>query len=96
MMEQLIEKRRASRRKEETLVRFEGDNFLIYSRATDLSDSGAFLATYYLLDPGTRIQLALIDPSGAEESHSARVVRTMTRTDDRGGKAIGLGVEFLA
>jgi hypothetical protein len=95
MVEPMVEKRRSPRRKEETLVRFEGENFSIYSRATDLSDGGAFVATHYLLEPGTHIDLSLIDPSGAEAKHAARVVRSMTELNDRGELTIGLGVEFV-
>jgi len=89
------DRRRVPRRKEPTLVRFEGDNFSIYSRALDVSDRGAFLATHYLLDPGTAIQLHFLETPGGEVTTSARVVRTTTRTTERGEISIGLGVEFV-
>jgi hypothetical protein len=89
------ERRRSPRRKGETLVRFEGENFSIYSRALDVSEKGAFVATHYLLDPGTRIHLHLIDPAGGESATQARVVRTATGAVERGEATIGFGVEFL-
>ncbi|MFH1261946.1 MAG: PilZ domain-containing protein [Pseudomonadota bacterium] len=95
MEDPMEEKRRSPRMKEETLVRFEGSDFSIYSRATDVSERGAFLATHYLLDPGTRIHVSLIDPSGTEATVSAKVIRAMTQTNARGEMMIGLGVEFL-
>jgi hypothetical protein len=96
MSDQMVEKRKAARRSDETLVRFDGDNFSIYSRATNISDVGAFVATHYLLDPGTMIQLSVIDSSsGAEERMPARVVRAMSETNARGETTIGLGVEFV-
>ena len=90
------EKRRTKRRREETLVRFDGNNFSIYSRAVNLSESGAFLATHYLLDPGTQIELHLFDSVGQESVTSARVVRAMTSGSGRGEATIGLGVEFIS
>jgi hypothetical protein len=96
MTEPTMERRKAVRTKEETLVRFDGSDFSIYSRATDLSATGAFVATHYLLDPGTKINLNLIDPSGSEARHPAKVVRAMTQTNDRGETTIGIGVEFVS
>jgi hypothetical protein len=96
MEDPMVEKRKATRRREDALVRFDGDNFSIYSRATDVSDAGLFVATHYLLDPGTLIRLHLIDAAGAEESRAARVIRTMSRTNERGETTIGFGAEFVA
>jgi hypothetical protein len=95
MADSVIEKRKAPRRREETLVRFEGAGFSIYSRATDVSERGAFVATCYLLDPGTPIRVSLIDPSGTEEEFPARVIRTVQGSESRGEATIGFGVEFL-
>ncbi len=89
------ERRQSPRRKGETLVRFEGENFSIYSRALDISDHGAFVATHYLLDPGTQIEMHLIDPAGGESATHAKVVRTMSHTSDRGEVSIGFGVQFV-
>ncbi len=89
------EKRKAERKISETLVRFDGDDFSIYSKAVDLSSSGAFVATHYLLDPGTSIELHLFDASGSAASKPARVVRSSTRTDENGERTIGLGIEFI-
>ena len=89
------ERRRWQRKAEETLVRFEGDDFSIYSRALNVSDRGAFIATHYLLDPGTQIQFHMIDPNGAESRTAARVVRTNPRKSERGEVVVGFGVEFL-
>ena len=89
------ERRRWTRKAEETLVRFEGDNFSIYSRALNISDRGAFVATHFLLDPGTQIRFHLIDPTGAETHTPARVVRTNTKKSERGEAVVGFGVEFL-
>ncbi|MFH1018136.1 MAG: PilZ domain-containing protein [Pseudomonadota bacterium] len=89
------ERRRWARKIEETLVRFEGDNFSIYSRALNVSDRGAFVATHFLLDPGTQIQFHLIDPAGGESQTTARVVRTNTKKTERGEAVVGFGVEFL-
>ena len=95
MTEQKVEeKRKHIRRLGETLVRFEGENFSIYSRATNISERGAFLRTHYLLEPGTRIQIHLIDPAGLETATPARVVRAMSDVSQRGEVSIGLGVEF--
>ncbi|HLG20388.1 MAG TPA: PilZ domain-containing protein [Bdellovibrionota bacterium] len=90
-----LERRRSIRRKEPVLVRFEGDNFSIYSRAMDISAEGAFLATHYLLDPGTPIQVHFVEPAGQASVASARVVRITSRTVERGEICIGLGVEFV-
>ncbi len=89
------ERRQSPRRKGETLVRFEGENFSIYSRALDVSEGGAFVATHYLLDPGTEIQFHMIDPAGGESATQARVVRTTSQTNERGEISIGFGVEFI-
>jgi hypothetical protein len=89
------ERRKDVRREGETLVRFEGDNFSIYSRATNVSEGGAFVATHYLLDPGTQIQVHLIDPAGGESATAARVVRTSSQKTERGETTVGFGVEFL-
>lgn len=91
-----MERRKSPRKMEDTLVRFDGENFSIYSRATNVSAGGAFVATHYLLDPGTRISVHLIDPSGGEDVRMARVIRSESRTDERGEAQVGLGVEFLA
>jgi hypothetical protein len=89
------ERRRFPRRVGETLVRFEGDNFSIYSRATDVSERGAFVATHYLLMPGEEIELHLIDSAGGEAATRARVVRTISKKPERGEAVIGFGVEFV-
>ncbi len=89
------EKRRSQRKREETLVRFEGENFSIYSKATDISDWGAFVATHYLLDPGTKIALHVIDTDGSESRTDARVVRSYVGNKDTGSTLVGLGIEFL-
>lgn len=95
MVSEIPEKRRASRRKEETLVRFEGENFSIYSKATNISEIGAFVATHYLLEPGTNIDFFVIDPDGKELSTLARVVRSSSTFDEKGQSVVGLGVEFF-
>ena len=89
------ERRLSSRRVGETLVRFEGENFSIYSRALNLSERGAFVATHYLLDPGTQIELHLFDAVGGESATQARVVRTNAQKTERGDSVIGFGVEFI-
>jgi hypothetical protein len=89
------ERRRSARVKEPTLVRFEGKNFSIYSRAMDISKEGAFLATHYLLDPGTSIELHFVENREGSNSTSARVVRVTSRTVERGEICIGLGIEFV-
>ena len=88
------ERRKTARRSGDTLVRFEGENFSIYSRALNVSDQGAFVATHYLLDPGTQIALHLIDAAGGESATQARVVRTMAKAE-QGELSVGFGVEFL-
>lgn len=89
------ERRRGKRRLEDMLVRFEGKDFSIYSKAKDISPFGVFVATHYLLDPGTEISLHLIDSDGSESTHSARVVRAISRNDSSEDTTIGLGVEFI-
>jgi hypothetical protein len=93
--DQNSEKRKHPRKIGETLVRFEGENFSIYSRALNVSDQGAFVATHYLLEPGTEIALHLIAPNGTESATNARVVRTNTHRSEHGDTVIGFGVEFL-
>ncbi|MCB0308438.1 MAG: PilZ domain-containing protein [Bdellovibrionales bacterium] len=93
-MENIVEKRRAIRKSEDSLVRFEGDDFLIYSRMLDISDHGAFVATHYLLDPGTDINLVLTKPSGKEEPKAATVVHSNASKNKEGKKVLGLGIEF--
>lgn len=95
-MENVIEKRRTTRRQEDSLVRFEGADFLIYSRMLDISDHGAFLATHYLLDPGTEIRLFIQEPQGKEHPMSARVVHSSSAKDKEGRRILGLGLEFTA
>jgi hypothetical protein len=87
------ERRKSVRHNDDSIVRMEGENFSIYSRATNTSDKGAFVATHYLLDPGTEINLCLIDPDGRERITQARVVRTAVDTAEESDE-VGLGVEF--
>ena len=94
MGETVTEKRRSERVKGESLVKFEGSDFSIYSKVTDISEVGAFVATHYLLDPGTDIDVSIIDPSGKESIRKARVIRHTTDSDTKNSK-VGLGVEFL-
>ena len=53
------------------------------------------MATHYLLDPGTQIEMHLIDPAGGESAKQARVVRTISESGERGEVSIGFGVEFV-
>jgi hypothetical protein len=87
------ERRRSVRRNEDCIVRMEGENFSIYSRAANMSERGAFVATHYLLDPGTEISLCLIDPEGRERTTEATVVRTSIESGEE-TPDVGLGVEF--
>lgn len=93
-MENVTEKRRAIRKEEDALVRFEGDDFLIYSRMLDLSEHGAFVATNYLLDPGTEINLVLTDSEGHEQPKNAKVIHSNSSKDKEGRRILGLGLEF--
>ncbi len=88
------EKRRSQRKALEGLVRFDGDNFSIYSKLADLSEHGAFVATHYLLDPGTDIEIHLYGVVGKESVLPARVVHSSTAKELNGSKTLGLGVEF--
>ena len=94
MAESSKERRKSERKKCEKLVRFDGDNFSIYSRVTDLSNNGAFLATHYLLDPGTSIRLHLLDVPDKNLPTEACVIRIVGQTTD-GSDSVGLGIEFI-
>lgn len=89
------ERRRSPRIVGEQVIRFEGENFSIYSRALNTSETGAFIATHYLLDPGTPLQLHLTDASGIESMTHARVVRTTTEKTERGEATLGMGIEYV-
>lgn len=93
------EKRGFDRRDLRALVRFEGvvegEEFSIYSRAMNVSDGGVFLATHYLLDPGTELLLHIQDPSGLESVREAKVVRIAARADDADPFHTGIGVQFV-
>lgn len=87
----MMEKRKEDRRTEDAIVRFEGADFSIYSRMVDVSEHGAFLATHYLLDPGTQIQVFLGERTDAK---SATVVHSNASKDKEGRKILGLGLHF--
>ena len=53
------------------------------------------MATHYLLDPGTQIQLYLLDSREGESKKDARVVRKVSDSPERGEAIIGLGLEFI-
>lgn len=91
-----MEKRRAERKEEDCVIRFEGDNFSIYSRMLDISDFGAFVATNYLLDPGTEINLYLSEEPGQEKTKLATVVHSNSSKDKEGKRIMGLGLEFVS
>ena len=90
-MQAMMEKRRETRRDEDSIVRFEGDDFSIYSRMVDVSEHGAFLATNYLLDPGTQIHVYLEE---SPRPKSAEVVHSNATKDREGRKVLGLGLRF--
>lgn len=89
------EKRRDKRIEAQALVRFEGEGFVIYSRSTDQSRFGLFVATNYLLDAGSNIRVYLTDAQGNEASTIARVVHSTTPKYLDGSSVFGLGLEFL-
>ena len=95
-MENTLEKRRAERKEEDCVIRFEGDNFSIYSRMLDVSDYGAFVATNYLLDPGTQVNIYLNELPGTEDRRVATVVHSNSSKDKEGRKIMGLGLEFVS
>lgn len=95
-MDQNSDKRRAGRIHNQKLVRFEGDNFSIYSKLHDISPYGAFLATHYLLEPGTRIKLSMIEEGGSETDREARVIHSSCSKMVEGQPILGLGLEFIA
>lgn len=90
-----IEKRRENRNSGESLVCFEGDNFSIFSKLHDFSDHGAFIATHYLLDPGTQVTLSFIDGRLKDKKRSAKVIHSSAAKLINGKPIVGLGLEFV-
>lgn len=95
MAQDMTDRRKWARTDGETLVRFEGENFWIYSKATNVSPRGAFISTHYLLEPGTQVQLFLIDSLGNESTTVAKVVRTASENTVQGNVCVGMGLEFV-
>lgn len=88
------EKRTVERKPCQKLIRFQGEGFHIYSRILDLSPKGAFVATHYLLDPGTPIEILLSTSDTDAAKGQARVVHSSTLKKNNGEEILGLGIEF--
>lgn len=88
----MSEKRKETRTLQKLLVRFDGEDFSIYSKTKDLSDHGAFISTHYMLNPGTEITLTL-DETNIEKK--ARVVRIAGSSEEKDIDNTGFGVEFV-
>jgi hypothetical protein len=87
-------KRKEERIPQKVLVRFDGDDFSIYSKTRDLSEHGAFISTHYILSPGTEITLHLEAPEPMEKR--ARVIHLSLQGDNEEDvDNTGFGVEFL-
>jgi len=89
------ELRRDPRLESEGLIRFEGDDFEIYSRIRDQSRYGLFVTTNYLLEEGTKLKVFLKDNDGNEAMTLARVVHATTPKAFEGEAVLGLGLEFI-
>lgn len=91
------EKRKYTRKSEISLVRFEGDNFAIYSNSKNISEGGMFLNTYYLLNEGTRLNLQFELPSsGKTVGVDGEVVwqgKVPASGDDE--ETVGMGIRFV-
>ena len=87
-------KRKDERIAQKVLVCFEGEDFSIYSKTRDISQSGAFISTHYILTPGTEITLHMEAPQPIEKK--ARVVHLAIAGDEKEDiDNTGFGVEFL-
>jgi uncharacterized protein (TIGR02266 family) len=91
------EKRKYPRRNETSLVRFEGDNFAIYSNSRNMSEGGIFLNTYYLLNEGTRLNLQFeIPDSGKTVGVEGEVAwQGKVPASEKEEEAVGMGIRFI-
>lgn len=91
------DKRKHPRRDEDALVRFQGENFAIYSNAKNLGSGGIFLNTYYLLNQGTRLNLQFEVPStGKTVGVDGEVVwQGRTQNPQTKEELVGMGIRFV-
>ncbi len=97
MASKFEEKRKSARKEDISLVRFEGENFSIYTNARNISPGGIFLNTYYLVNEGTRLHLDFELPNtGKAIAVDGEVVwRGKSRSADKGDEVVGMGIKFL-
>lgn len=89
------ERRRFTRRYEESVIQFKGADFEIYSRSPNWSPGGIFVRTHYLLEPGSQVEVQIpLGGAAGSVPLSGRVVRAADPTHTGNEEQVGLGIEF--
>lgn len=89
----MSEKRKEERTPKKVLVCFEGQDFSIYSKTRDVSSTGVFISTHYILTPGTEITLRMEEDLPIERK--GKVVHLSIQDENEDIDNTGFGVEFI-